>query len=202
MVITRPPWGAAWASGTNLRAPLVAEALLLNPADGPRLNPLNMACNPKQTSNSKVTIKIPVPGDYLREDEYYSSSQNNSSSSVLNVEYIKHDGDGKSTDSGAPGTNIVTTPHGSRERKNNHHHHHHNNNTRKSYDYPSSMYYRNGIIESVVNVHGVSKTIIEEDSESDVSLTAPLPAKAAAGAAAVTHLNSGAAPVAATTTTS
>ena len=174
------PLGRGVASGTNLRAPLVAEALLLNPADGPRLNPLNMACNPKQTSNSKVTIKIPVPGDYLREDEYYSSSQNNSSSSVLNVEYIKHDGDGKSTDSGAPGTNIVTTPHGSRERKNNNHHHHHSN-TRKSYDYPSSMYYRNGIIESVVNVHGVSKTIIEEDSESDVEFDGTLASEGSGG---------------------
>ena len=30
------PLGRGVASGTNLRAPLVAEALLLNPADGPR----------------------------------------------------------------------------------------------------------------------------------------------------------------------
>jgi metal transporter CNNM len=153
--------GCGVTTGNNSRVSLasVNEALLLNPADGLRLNPLNMACCPKHTSNSKVTIKIPLPDDYFREHELYSSQNN--SSSALNGEYNRHERDGKITDSGGFETKNIINPHVSRERKNNH-------NNSKSYDYSSSMHYRNGIIESIVNVHGVAKTIIEEDSESDV----------------------------------
>lgn len=125
------------------------ETVLLNPSDRPRLNPLNMASNPKQTSNSRVTIKIPMPGDYLK-DEDYENSQELAADSTGNEKNCTNLSMIRDMDFVGPGTPRVISA--------------------SNHDYSSSMYYRNGIIESVVNVHGVAKTIIEEDSESDIDL--------------------------------
>lgn len=125
------------------------ETVLLNATDRPRLNPLNMASNPKQTSNSRVTIKIPMPDDYFK-DEDYENSQELTADSIESEKNSTNFSMIRDMDFVCPETPRVIGA--------------------SNHDYPSSMYYRNGIIESVVNVHGVAKTIIEEDSESDIDL--------------------------------
>lgn len=190
----------------NVYHALLAQSL---PVDGttvrPKLNPLNMASNPKKTSNVKVTIK-PAPGTPERrqldgdtnsmEDCESLMGAGTKMQTLLSHETLQvpiekqnqetlssdrlydtplYDGHGNDSKESLLGYTKTTSLKSSELNGG----HSLGSDRSSNHNYPDSpmqkltpefQSYHSGIIESVINVQGVSKTIIEvEDVESSKS---------------------------------
>lgn len=144
----------------NVYHALIAQDGMADSSIKPKLNPLNKASNPKQTSNTKVTIKpgvdfqSPKPHVSNLHTQLMSASPKSNYGSVLPTEQDAVDEAlaRNCSNTSNHNTNYLDVP-----------------NSRNAGSTPGSevhSYRTGGIIESVVNVQGVSKTIIEDTASS------------------------------------
>lgn len=164
----------------NVYHALVAQDGLTDPSVKPKLNPLNKASNPKQTTNSKVTIK-PAVDVHAMSPKTVGNDINGQLLASPNGNY----GTIHRTEQGAVDEVIMRSgsldpnygqhlkvPNGEGSNNFNTNTNINNNNNQDQQQYVVSpspelhSYRTGGIIESVVNVQGVSKTIIEDTASS------------------------------------